>query len=128
MKWHIYKVSREPGFRLNMIDIIVVLLVFLLTLYARPIFLDNFLYLLPAYVALSFFLFCNVFRIGNKLEPFWYIPFMLLTLYGLTRPDIFWLLVLGVCEPLRIGLIIYHIRNRKYVGAFYGQLGKFQKR
>jgi len=32
--------------------------------------------LLPAYLGLTFFLFCNVFRVGNRLEIFWCVPFL----------------------------------------------------
>ena len=36
---------------------------------------DSNMYWLPPYVGLSFFLFCNVFRIGSRMEIFWYMPF-----------------------------------------------------
>lgn len=123
MRWHPYKISREPGFRLNMIDIMVLSIVCLLSWLGREAFSDHYLYLIPVYVGISFFLFCNVIRIGNRLEPIWYIPFIALTLYGLTRPELYWVLVLGVCEPLRVGLVIYRLRQGNYVGAFYRQLG-----
>lgn len=123
MRWHPYKIRREPGFRLNMIDIMVLSIIGLLSWLAREPFSAHYLYLIPIYVGSSFFLFCNVFRIGNRLEPLWYIPFMVLTLYGLIQqPEAYWLLVLGVCEPLRVGLIVYRVRQGHYVGAFYRQL------
>jgi len=126
MRWHIYKSRHEPGFRLNLIDIMVLVSVCLLSWFGREIFSDHYLYLIPVYIGVSFFLFCSVFRIGNRLEPIWYIPFILLTLYGLTRPEIYWLLVLAICEPLRVVLVVYHIRRGKHVGAFYRQLAKFR--
>jgi len=108
---------------LNLIDIAILISVSLLSWFGSDAFSDHYLYLIPIYVGFSFFLFCNVFRIGNRLEPIWYVPFVLLTLYGLARPEIYWLLILGVCEPLRIALILYRIRKGDYVGAFYNQLG-----
>ena len=124
MRWHPYKVRRDPGFRLNLIDITVLCGMCLLSWLGREAFADHYLYLLPVYVGISFFSFCNVFRIGNRLEPVWYVPFLALTLYGLTKPEIFWLLVLGVCEPLRIGLVVYRISKGNYVGAFYRSRGE----
>lgn len=119
MRWHIYKSRHEPGFRLNMVDIAMLVSVSLISWYAGQAFADHYLHLIPLYVGLSFFFFCNIVRIGNHLEPFWYVPFVLLTLYGLTRPEIYWLLVLGVCEPIRVALVIYRIRQGNYKGAFY---------
>lgn len=106
-----------------MIDIMVLVSVCLLSRFAREAFSDHYLYLIPIYVGISFFLFCNIFRIGNKLEIVWYIPFVLLTLHGMTDTDNYWLIVLAVCEPIRFALIACRLRKGKYVGAFYRQAG-----
>jgi len=77
MKWTRFlttKIQKEPGFRLNLIDIGLIACLILVTWLLHPIFQEGWLFLLPLYIGLSFFLFCNVFRIGNWLEPFWYIP------------------------------------------------------
>jgi len=118
-------VRHEAGFRLNLVDIMLLTVVGLLSWFGREALSDPFAehhqYLIPVYVGLSFFLCCNVFRIGNRLEAIWYIPFVGLSLYGLTRPDIYWLLVLGVCEPLRAMLVAYRISKGNYAGAFYSR-------
>ncbi len=126
MRWHTHGICHEPGFRLSLIDLLMLVSVGLLSWLGRDAFTAHFIYLIPVYVGGSFFLFCNVFRIGNRLEACWYIPFVALSLYGLTRPDLYWLLVLGVCEPLRILLVIYRLRKGGYVGIFYRQLEKWQ--
>jgi hypothetical protein len=73
---------------------------------------------LPIYIGGSFFLFCNVFRIGNKLEPYWYITFLVITLALIQKPALYWPVMLGICEPLKFGLIVYRIRQPNYVGIF----------
>ena len=121
MRWHLYRPRHEPGFRLTMIDIMVLGMVCLLCWLGKEAFSGHHIYLIPLYVGFSFFLFCNVIRIGNQLEVFWYIPFVVLSIYGLNRPEIYWALVLSVCEPLRGALIIYRLRQGNYVGVFYRQ-------
>ncbi|MFC1589706.1 hypothetical protein ACFL3P_05510 [Pseudomonadota bacterium] len=124
MKWLTFKIQREPGFRFNLTDLgLIVLLcaVSSLLFYQIP---DRSLFWIPLYLGLSFFLFCNVFRIGNRLEPFWYVPFTIITgisLYTFNLP-LFWWLVLLFLEPLKWGLIIYHIKRRRYSGVFYRKL------
>jgi len=122
MRWHLYRPPHEPGFRLTLVDIVLLGGAFLLSWSGKGAFSDNSLFLIPGYVGLSFFLFCNVFRIGNRLEAFWYLPFAVLSIYGLQQPEIYWLLVLGICEPLRGALICYRIRKGGYVGIFSGWL------
>ena len=124
MNWLTFKIQREPGFRFNLTD-----LVFILFLCALSALLFNqlpakSLFWIPLYLGLSFFLFCNVFRIGNRLEPFWYIPFTVITgisLYNFNM-QLFWWLVIFFLEPLKWYLIIYHVKRRRYIGAFYRRL------
>jgi len=128
MRWHLYRVRHEPGFRLNAIDITLLVGVCFLSWLGRGYFSDHYLYLIPAYAGLSFFLFCNVFRIGNHIEAVWYLPFVVLSIYGLQRPGIYWPLVLGLCEPLRVALIVYRVRKGGYVGILYRKTGKDRPR
>ncbi|MBW2193044.1 MAG: hypothetical protein JRF27_04555 [Deltaproteobacteria bacterium] len=88
----------------------------------------GFFFLVPLYVGLSFFMFCNLFRIGNRLESVWYVPFVIITLICLNRPDIYWKRILIICEPLKIGLVIYRIKKGGYTGIFYKQLAKHEAR
>jgi hypothetical protein len=125
MKWLTFSVQREPGFRINLTDLLLITALVTASIGWHAHFPEQHLYLLPLYVGGSFFLFCNVFRVGNRVEPPWYIAFVLLVLYGFSQPEFPWLLVLAVCEPLKWGLIAYRIRRGPYVGAFYRQLARF---
>ncbi|MEE9523539.1 MAG: hypothetical protein V3V59_02185 [Thermodesulfovibrionales bacterium] len=125
MKWRTFDIKREPGFRFNLTDMVFLTLLVALSMIIYSIGLEKGLFLLPLYVGLTFFLFCNVFRIGNNLEPFWYIPFLGIFMYGFYFKDSFWPIVLLTCEPLKIGLIIYRIKRGNYIGIFHRQLARF---
>ena len=124
MKWRTFEIQREPGFRFNLIDLALIAALTAVTLYWRALFPEQHLYLLPVYVGGSFFLFCNVFRIGNRMEPPWYMCFVALTVYGFTQPEFPWLLLLATCEALKWALIGYKIWRGPYVGAFHRQLSR----
>ena len=127
MKWRTFEIQREPGFRFNLIDLILILCLCAVSVVGYFLFPYQYLYLLPLYVGGSFFLFCNVFRIGNHLEPWWYVCFMVLVVEGMTRDEFPWARVLIVCELVKLVLIVYRIRRGPYVGAFYRQWGSFAK-
>lgn len=124
MKWLTFKIQRTPGFRFNLTDFILIALLIGVTLGWRAVFPVQDLYLLPIYVGGSFLLFCNVFRIGNRLEVPWYLTFVALTTYGFSQTEFPWLLLLSVCEALKWALIGYKVRRGPYVGAFHQQLDK----
>ena len=127
MKWLTFEVQREPGFRFNLIDLALILALAAASAGWYSLFDYNYLYLLPLYVGASFFLFCNVFRIGNGLEAPWYLVFVVLAGYGLRQEEFPWLLVLGPCETVKWGLIAWRIRRGAYVGAFRAQLGRLAR-
>lgn len=118
MKWLTFKIQREPGFRFNLIDLILIVVLVAVAIGWREVFPVQHLYLLPLYVGGSFFLFCNVFRIGNRMEVPWYLTFMALTVYGINQETFPWAMLLGLCEALKWGLIGYKIWRGPYVGAF----------
>ncbi len=118
MKWLTFEIQREPGFRFNLIDLLLILALLAITygLYrAAP---DSHFVWLPLYVGASFFLFCNVFRIGNRMEVFWYLPFVVVVLCVHGRPEIFWPAVLLICEPLKIVLIAVCVVRGRTRGIF----------
>ncbi len=125
MKWLTFEIQREPGFRFNLIDLTLMAALLATSASWRALFPEKHLYLLPLYVGSSFFLFCNVFRIGNHLEPPWYLTFVALTAYGFMQPEFPWLLLLTVCEALKWTLILYRMRRGPYVGAFRRHLARF---
>lgn len=116
MKWRTFEIQREPGFRFNLIDLLLIAAILVVAWIGASFFPDHHLYLLPLYVGASFFLFCNVFRIGNRLEACWYVPFLVVTACALIEPNRFWWIVLGICEPLRVVVVAYGIRTGSYRG------------
>lgn len=118
MKWLTFEIQREPGFRFNLIDLFLIVGIVAITFALYLASPESHFVWLPLYVGFSFFLFCNVFRIGNRMEVFWYLPFVVLVLYAYDRPEIFWPLILLVCEPLKVLLIAFCILRGRTRGIF----------
>jgi hypothetical protein len=126
MKWFTFKAQHEPGFRFNLTDFIFLLFLSLLSYLLYWMTPQRGFYLFPLYLGLSFFLFCNVFRIGNKLEFYWYFPLTVSAIYGFFYVERFWLFILAVFEPLKLFLIVYHIKKGHYIGIFYKRVGRLK--
>ena len=126
MKRLTFKVKKAPGFRFNLTDLGLILILLATAVGLYWYLPDCSLFAIPLYVGLSFFLFCNVFRIGNRLEPFWYIPFFLLAAYGTYTLNmrLFWLLMLCLMEPLKWILIVYRIKKGPYWGVLYEKFNR----
>jgi hypothetical protein len=101
-----------------MIDLTLINFLILISFIAYRFLPETGYYFLPLYIGLTFFLFCNIFRIGKKLEIFWYVPFVIITFFLFHRPDIYWKVLLPVCETIKVVLIIYRIIKGPYKGAF----------
>ena len=71
----------EPGFRLNLGDIFFIIFMLLISFVINVLGFPISISYLPLFITLSFFLFCNVFRIGTTLELIWII---------LTLPYVLW--------------------------------------
>lgn len=121
MKWRAFEIQREPGFRLNLTDLVFIGILMSLGGLLHVMRLPWPLVALPPYLGLSFFLFCNVFRIGNRLEPWWYVPFALVCVWGIGWQQLEWMwwLILAVLEPWKWLLIGYRIRRGGYLGVGY---------
>ena len=124
MNWRTFEIQHEPGFRFNLIDFALLMALAAASVCWYALSDDAYLYLLPLYVGGSFFLFCNVFRIGNRMEVPWYLAFVTLTAYGMREPEFPWLLMLGACEAIKWGLIAWRIWRGPYVGAFRTRLSR----
>ena len=111
--------GHPPGFRLDAVDLGFMVLLTALAAALGMLMPFQGLPWLPLYLGLSFFLFCNVFRIGNRLEPLWYVPFALVSVYCLYTLQIalLWQIVLWFLEPLKWGLVAYRIIKGPYVGV-----------
>ncbi len=126
MKWLTFRKQRAPGFRLNLTDLLVILALGMLAYWLHgERWLDG-LWLIPVYVGVTFFLFCNVFRIGNRLEPVWYLPFTVSAAWCVWTVDLALLsqLVLYVFEPLKWALVAFRIWRGPYRGVFAERLGR----
>lgn len=123
MKWLTFEVQRSSGIRFNITDFIFIIATVFLSLFIYDKTSIASLAIIPLYLVFSFFLFCNIFRIGHKLEIFWYIPFTILALFCLyiLNLDFFWSGVLYILEPLKWLLILYKIINGPYFGIFSSQ-------
>lgn len=119
MKWLTFEIQREPGFRLNLTDLLFISFLCGLAGLLYTQLPGNSLHWLPLYLGLSFFLFCNVFRIGSRLEIFWYVPFTLFAAYALYTGNLaqFWWLALPILEIIKWTLVVYRIRRGPYVGV-----------
>ena len=73
-------------------------------------------FLVPLYIGMTFYIFCNVFRVGNAPEAVWYTVFIAVTLFAFHRPRLYLLLILLLCVPLQAGIIIWRQRRRKAMG------------
>ena len=74
---------------------------------------ETFYFLVPLYIGVTFYLFCNVFRVGNAPEALWYTVFIAVSLLTFTSPYLYLFLILVVCVPLQVGIIIWRQRTRK---------------
>lgn len=130
MKWYIFKSQSEPGFRLNLFDLGFMGSTLVLSLAVRELIPGATIYLIPPYIAGSFFLFCNVFRIGHLLEPFWYVLFTALAIYTLSNNDLeaFWFWVLLAMEPLKWVLIAYRMIRGPYHGVGFAQVARWKNK
>jgi hypothetical protein len=128
MRWRTFSIQREPGFRLNLIDLALIAAVLGVSFAWWRVFPDQHLYLLPVYVGFSFFLFCNVFRIGNRMEPPWYLCFGAMAAWGMTQPEFPWLALLAVCESVKWALIGWRLWRGPYYGAFHREVAAWKAR
>ena len=119
MKGRAFQIQREAGFRINLADGIILVVLALLSAVLYVVTGENRLFPLPIYVGLTFFLFCNVFRIGNRLEYVWSGSFIITVVYGLYHPEQFWSVVLWVCEPLKGVLILFRMIKGPYRGVLH---------
>jgi asparagine N-glycosylation enzyme membrane subunit Stt3 len=115
----IFKVQKEKGFRINLVDII-----FILLLIGSSIFIYTHLgslgyyFSLPLYIGFSFFLFCNVFRLRTKDEMIW--TFLFLTIVSITFhyfPDSWVIYSIGFSFIVQVILIVLHVGSKGYRGV-----------
>jgi hypothetical protein len=117
-----YETKRNPGFRLNGVDIVVVgvasfISFSILTLDGAPEF-----WWLPLYGAFSMFLFCNVLRISTQFEIPWIIAFSVSSIITIIHDWATFPIVILCAEPFRFIMLIWAIRIGRYRGIFWRQI------
>lgn len=120
MKFQIFKVQKEAGFRINLVDILFIMLLISASMfiYKEIGSLDN-IYLLPLYIGFTFFLFCNVFRLTTKYELIWTLVFSVVTAISFHYFSDNWVLItIGVSSFVQFVEIILHLRSDDYHGVF----------
>lgn len=127
MKLLRFRAQRAPGFRLNISDLMVILALGILAHWLHGETWLEGLWLVPVYIGVTFFLFCNVFRIGNRMEPLWYVPFAVTAAWCVWSADLalLWKLVFCVFEPLKWVLVAYRIWRGPYRGILAERLSRF---
>ena len=112
--------GQPPGFRIDRWDVVFLAILGGLSLLIWHLTGLTSLAGLPSYVGLTFFLFCNVFRIGNRLEAFWYVPFTTVAAYFVWAGNLdgLWWAIAFFLEPLKWLLITWKILKGPYVGIF----------
>lgn len=121
MKFLTFDVQKEPGFRFNLTD-----LIFLILLGLSSVLIHHFygtfysLYLLPLYIGFTFFLFCNVFRVGRSLELIWIVSFLLITVISHYFFEQKWFGMSALTSSLFQAIqVLIHIRTESYKGIFH---------
>jgi len=119
MKFQIFKVQKEKGFRINLVDIIFILLLMGASSYIyKTVETMGYYFLLPLYVGFTFFLFCNVFRLKTKDEMLWTLFFIAITTITLNFFEAYWvLLTIFISFLFQLLLIIRNFRSEGYRGV-----------
>ena len=116
------KVRKEPGFRFSIADACFIftgiLATILLWYYCRSI-----MFLCPMVIC-HFFLFCNVFRIGQKLEYIWSIIFVVNVLFWLNMAALEWYNIILTQSAITLTVIVIAIFRDDYHGVGYKLKGR----
>jgi len=115
----IFKVQKEKGFRINLVDIVFILLLIGFSIFIYTYLGDlGYYFLLPLYVGFSFFLFCNVFRLRTKDEMIW--TFLFLMIVGITFyffPNNWVMYTISSSFVIQTVLIVLDIGSEGYRGV-----------
>ena len=118
----ISKVQKEAGFRLNLVDILFIALLLSASYYLHEVLgsKEN-LYLLPLYVGLTFFLFCNVFRLRTQDELIWTLFFLSTSAITFNFFHENWVIItIGLSTLVQLVEIVLNFRSEGYRGVFGG--------
>ena len=120
MNIRVFDVQKEKGFRINVLDMIFIVLLIgsSVAIYAY-IGTLGYYFLLPLYVGFTFFLFCNVFRLRTRDEMIW--TFLFLTIVSITFeyfPDSWIVYTIEASFCIQVILIVFHVGSEGYRGVW----------
>ena len=107
----------QPGFRLGALDVVVLLVGAVAAGLAFKV--QSAPAAIPSYVILTFFLYCNVFRIRRSSELIWAGAFTLLASVRLYLGQPEWPTVFAAGIALTIALIAVEMKHPSYHGIFW---------
>jgi hypothetical protein len=110
----------QPGFRLSAIDVIVLVLGGVGSVYAMTV--DWWLGVATAFVVLHFFLFCNVLRMSRPLEFIWAGAFSALAVATISLNLLSWPIVFSMSLLLTVIVALIEIRRPSYHGIGWQKL------
>ena len=122
MKWLTFEIQREPGFRFNLIDLGLIAAVVAVTFVLRCVAPGSHLVWLPPYVGLSFFLFCNVFRISRGLELVWSGVFLSLAACSMVVSMPAWPVTCLLSLFVTVIVVAVEMRKPSYHGAWWQRI------
>lgn len=114
------KQARTPGFRLSVVDLLVMTAGFTITLWLRNAAFPLW-WIVPAALG-HFFLFCNVFLVWRKLELIWAAAFVCLVGIHVALGHMGWLSPLILQTPVTLVVLWLQLRSPWYHGIFARQI------
>lgn len=109
--------NSKPGFRCNLADVAMLAASLGLSLWMAGAGFGEPSWL-PAYVTATFFLFCNVFRIGRPMEVAWSAVAVAAFLHALAADLPFWRTALPVTLPATAAAVAWAAAAGRYRGVF----------
>lgn len=111
-----------PGFRCSRLDLPVIVISILVAFLAYS-WIGQWALVLPVVLG-HFFLFCNVFRIGNRLEYVWAGIFLVNVSVWTFLDDLDWLRIMIWQSPVTLLILFIAVRRSNYHGVGYTLLHK----
>ncbi|RWX50826.1 hypothetical protein VU00_10162 [Candidatus Electrothrix marina] len=110
----------SPGFRLSVIDVIVLFLGTIGSILLHS--MENPLSLVVLFTLAHFFLFCNVLRMCRRFELIWAALFLLLSVNTILFSIPNWLGTTLIMLGITAVLTVLHMRQPSYRGIFWRQI------
>ena len=110
----------QPGFRLAMLDVVVLIVGGTASAYAMTV--DRWFGVAIAFVVLHFFLFCNVLRMSRPLELIWAGVFAGLAVATISLNLLSWPVVFGISALMTVMVAVIEVRRPSYNGVGWQKL------